>query len=140
MAELTDEQIASEEKFLKGLPRLNVAAFLIPPVWGPAHGFWITILYYPAWVLVDNVIYSAIEAPSALSIILAVLSAILIIGVSVIFSITSQPIAAHRADDKGMSRQTYLKHQRIWAWVSIPIAIVILALATWYNIGYRPFI
>ena len=139
MAELTDAQIAAEEKFLEGLPRFNLAAFLIPPIWGPAHGFWITILFYPAWVLCDNVIYAAVTEPSALSIIIAVLSIALMIGVSVVFSLTGQPVAAHRAEDRGVSRETYLKRQRIWAWVSVLVAIAAIALATWYNIAFRPF-
>ena len=139
MTELTDEQVRAEEEFLQGLPRFNLAAFLIPPVWGPVHGFWVTILFYPAWVLIDNVIYTAIDMPSPLSIVIAILSAILIIGVSVIFSLVSQPIAAHRAEDKGLSRDEYLRRQRIWSWVSIVIAIVFISLATWYNIAFRPF-
>lgn len=138
MAELTDAQVAQEEEFLKGLPRFNLAAFLIPPIWGPAHGFWVTILFYPAWILVDNVIYHSIEAPTWLSILIAVLSAVSIVGVSVIFSIVSQPIAAHRAEAKGVSRDKYLSRQRIWAWVSIGVAVIMVALATWYNISFRP--
>ena len=35
---LTDEQIAEEEKFLAGLPRVNLGALFLAPVWGPAHG------------------------------------------------------------------------------------------------------
>ena len=139
MAALTDEQIAAEEEFMRGLPRFNLAAFLIAPIWGPAHGFWITILFYPAWVLFDNVVYTAVFEPSALSIIVAILSLALIIGVSVIFSLTAQPIAAHRAEDKGISRERYLKRQRIWAVASVVIAIIMITLATWYNIAYRPF-
>ena len=139
MARLTDEQIAEEEKFLEGMPRFNLAAFLIPPVWGPVHGFWITILFYPAWVLLDNVIYASVEAPSILSIVIAVLSVALIIGVSLVFSLVSQPIAAHRAEEKGLSREQYLRRQRIWNVVSIVVAIVFVSLATWYNIAFRPF-
>ena len=32
---LTDEQIAEEEKFLAGLPRVNLGALFLAPVWGP---------------------------------------------------------------------------------------------------------
>ena len=45
MAELTDEQIAREEEFLSGMPPLNVGALFLPPIWGPAHGMWATILF-----------------------------------------------------------------------------------------------
>ena len=46
MAELTDEQIAEEEKWLAGLPRVNWGALFMPGIWGPAHGFWVAILFY----------------------------------------------------------------------------------------------
>ena len=56
VAELTDEQIAQEEKFLEGIPRLNIGALFLPPIWGPAHGIWITILWYPVWLFAAAVI------------------------------------------------------------------------------------
>ena len=30
----------------------------MPPVWGAANGIWLAILYYPAWLLADNLFYS----------------------------------------------------------------------------------
>ena len=45
MTELTDEQIAREEKFLEGIPRLNIGALFLPPIWGPAHGMWAAKAY-----------------------------------------------------------------------------------------------
>ena len=48
--ELTDEEIAREEKFLKGVPRVNIGALFLPPIWGPAHGMWAAILFYPIWL------------------------------------------------------------------------------------------
>lgn len=139
MAELTDDQVASEERFLKGLPRFNIGAFLMPPIWGPAHGFWITILYYPAWVFVDNMIYAAYSNPSVINIILVLTSVLILLSVTIAFAIVSQPIAAHRAEERGISRETYLRRQRIWAWVSAAIAVAMLALATWYNLDFRPY-
>ena len=74
VAELTDEQIAQEEKFLKGIPRVNVGALFLPPIWGPAHGIWITILWYPIWLFADNTFYAAFTERSALSIVVAPVS------------------------------------------------------------------
>lgn len=137
MAELSDEQIAQEERFLEGLPRFNVAAFLLPPIWGPANGLWVTILYYPAWLFTDNIIYAAYADPSVVSVVLAVLVALTLLAVSIAFSLVSQPIAAHRAESRGISRDAYLKRQRIWAWVSVIIAVAMLSFATWYNLAFR---
>lgn len=137
MNELTDEQIREEEKFLKGLPRFNVGAFFMPPIWGPAHGIWITILYYPAWLLLDNLLFAAYLDPNIVNVVLAVSALVVIAGVTVAFAIVSQPYAAHRAEAHGVSRETYLKRERIWAVVSILIAVVMLVLATIYNLTIR---
>ena len=64
MAGLTDEQIAEEEKFLRGLPRVNVGALLLAPVWGPAHGMWPAFLFFVAWLFVDNAIWAASVQPT----------------------------------------------------------------------------
>ena len=140
MAELTDEQIREEDKFLKGLPRFNIGAFLLPPIWGPAHGFWITILYYPAWLIADNLFYATYEDPTVLSVVLTILVAVALLGITIVFAIVSQPIAAHRAEDKGVSRETYLRRQRYWAIGCAIGAVVMLVLATVYNVNVRPFI
>ena len=137
MAELTNEQIAEEEKFLKGLPRVNWGALFMPGIWGPAHGFWVSILFYPLWLFVDNLIYSAYSNPEPWKVAVAVLAIAIIIGITIAFSIVSQPFAAHRAEDKGVSREQYLKRERIWAIVCFVLAVVALAWATYYNLNIR---
>lgn len=138
MSDLTDEQIREEDRFLKGLPRVNVAALLMPPIWGPAHGFWVTILYYPAWLVADNLFYSAYIEPNVFSIILTILVFLGLLAITVIFSIVSQPIAAHRAQDKGQTREQYLKRQRYWAIAMAVLAVIMIGLATYYNLEIRP--
>lgn len=140
MAKLTDEQVKREEAFMKGLPRVNVGALLMPAIWGPAHGFWATILFYPAWLIADNVFYAAYESPTTLSVIIACLTFVILLGIAIAFSIVAQPLAAHRAERAGVSRATYLKREKIWIVVSAIIAVVFIALATWYNIAWRPYV
>ena len=137
MAELTDEQIAEEDRFLEGLPRMNWGAFFMPGIWGPAHGFWVCILFYPLWLFIDNMLYTAYSDPTPLSIGMAILCSILLAALTVAFAIVSQPFAAHRAEDKGMTREQYLKRERIWTVVSIVLAIAALAWATYYNLNVR---
>ena len=55
-----------------------------------------------------------------------------------VFAIVAQPFAAHRAENMGVSRETYLRRQRIWAVVGAIIAVAIVAFATWYNLDLRP--
>ncbi len=140
MAGLTDEQVRREEAFMKGLPRVNVGALLMPAIWGPAHGFWVTILFYPAWLVADNVFYAAYEAPTPLSIIIAALTFVILLGVTVAFAIVAQPLAAHRAEARGVTRAEYLKRQKVWIIVSAIIAVAFLGLATWYNLAWRPYV
>ncbi|MBP3866597.1 MAG: viscotoxin-A3 [Eggerthellaceae bacterium] len=137
MAELTDEQIAEEEKFLEGLPRVNIGALVMPGIWGPVHGFWVCILFYPLMIFVDYVIYGAYINPAPWTIALAVIGTAAYIALSVVFSIVSQPMAAHRAEARGVTREQYLKRQRIWAVVCVIILIVALAWATYYNLEIR---
>lgn len=134
---LTDKQIKDEEKFLEGIPRFNLAAFLLPPIWGPAHGYWFTILFYPVWLFLDNMLFGVYIDPSALTVVLAVLACVTYTAFCVAFSLISQPLAYHRAHAKGVSKEKYLKQQRIWAVVCLVATVAMLALATYYNLGIR---
>ncbi|WP_172136204.1 viscotoxin-A3 [Adlercreutzia sp. ZJ473] len=135
---LTDEQIKEEEKFLKGLPRFNVGAFFLPPIWGPAHGIWVSILFYPIWLFADNSFYAAYANPSVLSIALALVVFISLVAGTVVFAIVGQPFAAHRAERLGVSRETYLRREKMWAVGCVIAGAVMLALATYYNLAIRP--
>ena len=137
MAELTDEQIAEEEKFLEGVPRVNIGALLMPGIWGPAHGFWACILFYPLYIFADNLIYGAYTGGAWWMIALAVVAVVVLLGLHIAFSLVSGPLAAHRAANKGISRETYLKRERIWAVVCAILAIAALAWATYYNLNVR---
>ena len=137
MAELTDEQIAKEEAFLEGVPRINWGAFLMPGIWGPAHGFWACILFYPLYIFADYMFYGAYAMPQAWTIALAVVTGVLLVLLHVAFARVGQPLAAHRADSKGVSRETYVKRECIWAVVCIVIALVAVAWATYYNLDIR---
>ena len=45
------------------LPRFNVAAFAMPPVWGAFHGQWAGVLFLPIWVFVDSAISTVMGRP-----------------------------------------------------------------------------
>lgn len=138
MAELTDEQIAREEKFLKDMPRLNVGALFLPPIWGPAHGIWAALLFYPIWLFADNTFYAAWSERTPLALIVAAIVFVTLTAGTVAFAIIGQPFAAHRAASRGTSRETYLRQQRIWSVVSVVAGCVMIAGATYYNLVIRP--
>ena len=72
------------------------------------------------------------------AVVLAILMAAGLVGATAVFAIVAQPFAAHRAENMGVSRETYLRRQRIWAVVGAIIAVAIVAFATWYNLDLRP--
>lgn len=138
MTELTAEQIDREERFLEGIPRLNVGALFLPPIWGPAHGMWATILFYPIWLFADNTFYAAFTERTPLAIIVAVLVLLTLTAGTAAFAIVSQPFAAHRAASLGRDKDEYLKRERIWSIVCVAVGVVMLAAATYYNLVIRP--
>ena len=138
MAGLTDEQIAEEEKFLRGLPRVNVGALLLAPVWGPAHWMWPAFLFFVAWLFVDNAIWAASVQPTVMNVVLATVMLVGLVAATVVFAIVAQPFAAHRAEAMGVDRATYLRRQRAWAVAGAVAAVAVVAFATWYNLDMRP--
>ena len=88
--------------------------------------------------MADNAFYAAASEPTPLTVTLAVLIGILLGGVTVGFSIVAQPYAAHRAERLGVDRATYLRRERWWAVGGAVAAAVVVALATWYNLAFRP--
>ena len=79
-----------------------------------------------------------LSVSAILGVVLAILMAAGLVGATVVFAIVAQPFAAHRAENMGVSRETYLRRQRIWAVVGAIIAVAIVAFATWYNLDLRP--
>ncbi len=133
-----DKQTLDRQTLLEGIPSLNLGALLMPPIWGPAHGIWITILYYPVLLFADNLIYSAYENPQPLSIVLSIVTIAILVGVTVVFARASQGYAYQRSLERGMTKEAYLKRQRIWAIVSAIILVVMVCAATYYNLCIRP--
>lgn len=129
-----------EEISLEGLPPLNLGALFMPPIWGPAHGIWITILYYPAWLLIDNLFYGVYKNPQPLTITLAVIAGLILAGVTIVFARASQVYALRRDLSRGKTKEQYRKRQVIWAVTMGILAAVMLGAATYYNLVIRPTI
>lgn len=129
-----------EEISLEGLPPLNLGALFMPPIWGPAHGIWITILYYPVWLLIDNLFYGVYENPQPLTITLAVIAGLILAGVTIVFARASQVYALRRDLSRGKTKEQYRKRQVIWAITMGILAAVMLGAATYYNLVIRPTI
>lgn len=123
------------ERDLRSLPRINWGALLMPAVWGPAHGQWVTVFFYPIWLLADNCLTNAVLHGG----IAIVLAAIVVLGtaaVTIFYARTAGYKAYLRVADK-MTLQEYLARERIWVVASALIALLFIGLATWYNLAVR---
>lgn len=141
---LVQDEPSSEElkrfkdELCKELPKVNIAAAVMPAIWGPANGSFITILFYPLWVFVDDLIYSAYITQTPFAIILAAISVVVIIVVSLFYGATAQKSAYIRALTKGKTKEQWLASQRIWSVAMIILAIIAVVLATYFNIVIKP--
>lgn len=123
--------------YLSGLPRFNIGALFLPPIWGPAHGMFLTLLWYPVWLFADNVFFAAYSVQSTISIVMAVLTAAILVLFTFYFSYAIQPRAAIHCIERGMTKEQFQKRQRIWAVVSVIGGLVMIAAATYYNLCIR---
>ncbi len=131
------KEIKYRNQLLKALPPINLAALFMPPIWGPANGIWVTILYYPLWLFADNLFYSAYSNPSPLAIVFSVIVAILLAVITILFARISQGYAAVRALDRGKTLEEYKKRQKIWAVAMGLLALAMIIGATYYNLVIR---
>lgn len=129
---------AYRNELTKGLLPINLGALFMPPIWGPANGIWITILYYPMWLFADNLFYESFTNPSTLSIVFSVVVALILAAVTILFARISQGYACERALSMGKTKEWYIKRQRVWAVAMGILAVVMIAAATYYNLVIRP--
>lgn len=117
------------------LPKISIGALLFPCLWGPAHGYWITILYYPLMIFVDSAIRAAVDE-GGLAIAISIIMVAATVVATVFFAKTAGPHAYARVADR-VPIETYVRRERIWAVVSALLLVAALALATVYNLYWR---
>jgi hypothetical protein len=142
MAKLEDEMYAAHEALKKRyaedlakLPKVNLGALFMPGVWGPAHGQWLTVLFYPIWLLADTCICNGVKY-GGLAIVLATLVVLGTAALMVFYARTVGVNAYLRVADR-VDIKKYLHREHIWIAVSAVIAAVFLGIATWYNLAIR---
>ena len=128
----------TQEQIMEGLPPINIAALFMPPIWGPANGIWLTILYYPVWLFADNLFYGAYSNPQPLTVVLSIVAAVVLALVTIVFARAGQGYACQRALKMGKTKEQYLANQKKWAVAMVVLAVVMIVLATYYNLVIRP--
>jgi len=127
--------VGAAKDALARLPRISLGALFMPAVWGPAHGQWIAILFYPLWIFADTsfsnaILYGGFAIPLAVTVFIGT-------ALIMLFFAATAGKQAYLRVASSIPLERFLKQERIWVFVSLGIAIVFLVLATWYNIAFR---
>ena len=139
MDKQAEQDMKQRKALLEGLPKFNIGALLVPPIWGPAHGLMVTIVFYPLWLFTDNLIYAAVTQPSALSVTLAAIVLAVMAAGTFFFARVAQGFAAERAIImRGKTKEQYVREQKYWAIGMAVLALVVVGAATYFNICIRP--
>lgn len=117
------------------LPRFNLAAFLIPPLWGPAHGLWAGAIFLPIWLFADSILRTAGRS------MVGIIGAVVVLGVTLAmmwwFARRANGLAWRRVCDR-VSVAEYLRRERVWAVVSVPVAALLLGMALYFDLVVLP--
>jgi len=117
------------------LPRINLGALFMPAVWGPVHGQWITILFYPLWVFADISIVNAVFS-GGFAIAMAASVVLGTAAVTIFYACTAGQKAYERVAH-AMTPKQFRARQKKWVVICALIALAFAALATWYNLTIR---
>lgn len=117
------------------MPRLNVGALFMPALWGPLHGQIFTILFYPAWLFLDNMIYAAVRGTGPAW--PAIAASLMLAAFTVFYALRANEVGYLRvAAEK--SPEEYLAGERKQAVFLVLVAVAFIVFASWYNIAVRP--
>jgi len=120
---------------LPTMPRFNIAAFLIPPLWGVWYGQWAGVFFVPLWIFTQNA-WEAVQGRSFAWYVPAY--AILVVNVLfMLFFARKANGLAYRHVCKKQSLQTFLARQRIWAAAAVVFWVVVIAWQVAWRMGVR---
>ena len=117
------------------LPRFNLAAFLVPPIWGPAHGQWVGAIFLPIWLFTDSIVASA-RRGGLVTTIAAVVVVASTLAFAAFFAKRANGLAYRRVCDR-MSVEEFVRRQRLWAIASVPAAAAVVGWALWFNLVFE---
>lgn len=117
------------------IPRLNLGALFMPALWGPGHGQWFMILFYPLWIFLDNMIYGAVHGNGMGA--LAIGASLVTAAITVFYALNANRHGYLRvASEK--TPEEYVRGERVWTVAMVVVGVAFLVFASWYNIAVRP--
>lgn len=114
------------------LPRFSVPAFLIPPIWGPAHGQWAGAIFLPLWLFLDNTVRAAVEHPSGFTVPPAIVASAATLAAMAWFGKRGNGLAWRRVSSH-RSPAEYARRERVWTALSVPLFLLLAGLAVYYD-------
>ena len=129
---LTGRILLDADEPVPSLPRFNLAAFLIPPIWGPAHGIWAGAIFLPIWLFADSVIVSAVRYGERGQWIGAALVIAATLAFEYFFARRANGVAFRRIMHKATAGE-YARRQRTWAIVAIPVAAALIGWGVYFD-------
>lgn len=114
------------------LPRFNVAAFLLPPIWGPAHGQWAGAIFLPLWLFADSTLRTAGHNTETM-VAGAVVSAGTL-GAMAWFGKRANGLA-WRSRWATVTVAEYVNRERAWAMVAVPVAAALFSAAVYFDMA-----
>lgn len=127
--------VLADEDPVPSLPRFNIAAFLLPPVWGPAHGQWAGAIFLPMWMFADSTLRTAGE--NAATMIAAVVVSVGTLAAMYWFGKRGNGLAWRRQWER-VTVAEYVRRERLWAFVSVPVAACLFAAALYFDLVVLP--
>lgn len=118
------------------LPRFNLAAFLIPMIWGPANGLWAGAIFLPLWLFTDSIVRSSAQMGVA-GRVAAAGAVVMTLAMAAWFGKRANGLAWRRVCGR-VGVADFAARQRLWAVFSVPIAAVLVGMALYFNIVILP--
>jgi hypothetical protein len=134
-ADIAVAMLVEKDEPLPRLPRMNWGALFMPALWGPGHGQWFMILFYPLWLFLDNLIYGAVRGTGPVW--LAVAAGLMAAAFTVFYARNANYYGYLRVVQE-KSPEEYLRGERFWTVLGVVIGVAFLVFATWYNLAVRP--
>lgn len=132
---ITGKLVLGPDEPVPRLPRFNLAAFLLPPIWGPAHGQWAGAIFLPLWLFADSVVRTAAHG------LVTAIAAVVVVGLTLAgmawFGKRANGLAWRRVWDR-VSVDEFIRRQHIWALACAPVSAALLALALYFDLVVLP--
>ena len=116
------------------LPRFNLAAFLLPPIWGPAHGQWVGAVFLPMWLFIDSIIAS-VEGGGIAARLVPLVVVATTLAFQAFFAKRANGLAWRRVAET-VSVARFVRRERWWAVASVPAASVLIGWAIWFHLWF----